>query len=100
MKSLPAYSSDFSAVVTGYSSASATDFHRTSVSQQNYLYNIHQKTVFFNAKRKTPEAFCNSGVGENRFDYLPDDSTVIYRKEMLKIFGVKYAEDYMFRGTR
>ena len=34
------------------------------------------------------------------FDYLPDDATVTYRKEMLKIFGVKYAEDYMFRGTR
>ena len=34
------------------------------------------------------------------FDYLPDDATITYRKEMLKIFGVKYAEDYMFRGTR
>jgi hypothetical protein len=34
------------------------------------------------------------------FDYLPDNSTVIYRKEMLKIYGPKYAQDYMFRGTR
>ena len=34
------------------------------------------------------------------FDYLPEDSTRIYRRELLKIFGAKYAEDYMFRGTR
>lgn len=31
------------------------------------------------------------------FDFLPDDATVLYRQEMLKIFGIKYAEDYMLR---
>ena len=31
------------------------------------------------------------------FDYLPDDSTRMYRKEMLRIFGEKYAADYMLR---
>ena len=31
------------------------------------------------------------------FEYLPDNSMYLYRAEMLKIFGVKYAEDYMLR---
>lgn len=34
------------------------------------------------------------------FNYLPNNATVIYRKEMLKIFGMKYAETYLFRGTK
>ena len=34
------------------------------------------------------------------FDYLPDDATITYRKEMLKIIGIKYAETYLMKGTR
>ena len=34
---------------------------------------------------------------DTNFDYLPDDSTRMYRKEMLRIFGEKYAADYMLR---
>ncbi len=57
-----------------------------------------------------PEVIINSQEMEERyvlhdydiegFDYLPDDATQIYRKEMLKIFGVKYAETYLLKGTR
>lgn len=57
-----------------------------------------------------PEVIINSQDMEERyvlhdydiegFDYLPDDATLTYRKEMLKIFGVKYAETYLLRGTR
>lgn len=34
------------------------------------------------------------------FDYLPDDATITYRKEMLEIIGIKYAETYLMKGTR
>lgn len=34
------------------------------------------------------------------FDYLPDDATITYRKAMLEIIGIKYAETYLMRGTR
>ena len=54
-----------------------------------------------------PEVVINSQDMEERyvlhdydiegFDYLPDDSTRMYRKEMLRIFGEKYAADYMLR---
>lgn len=57
-----------------------------------------------------PEVVINSQDMEERyalhdydiegFDYLPDEAAIIYRKEMLKIFGVRYAEDYMLKGTR
>ena len=57
-----------------------------------------------------PEVVINSQDMEERyvlhdfdiegFDYLPDNSTVIYRKQMQKNYGPKYAQDYMFRGTR
>ena len=48
-----------------------------------------------------PEVVINSQDMEERYvlhdDYLPDDSTRMYRKEMLRIFGEKYAADYMLR---
>ena len=48
-----------------------------------------------------PEVVINSQDMEDYdiegFDYLPDDSTRMYRKEMLRIFGEKYAADYMLR---
>ncbi len=57
-----------------------------------------------------PEVVINSGEIKEHyvlhdydiegFDYLPNNATVIYRKEMLKIFGIKYAETYLFRGTK